>query len=943
MTIIADEYFNRLLDSTWGDAREFSFGVPIDGTVDPTGAYPKRDYFFGSSISQAARGVKVNNLSYVGSHFDINLELTPQQPSEFPFAQVNETLSGHSFELDDTPGAERILIKHRTGSGIELKPDGSIIISSGDRKIEVVKGDSKVIVNGSGDMIYDGDLNMRVSGDYNLRVGGNFDVVVGANLEEDIVGSRKSFVGQTRSDITKGPKDTRTYGPSVDLRLSSHHDITKGTLDQIIGGSLNTHVANRIDFSADKMHTAINKYSVASNDLKLSGINGFIGGTNINHYGRVYTGPDSDGARGGGVTYYGSLVGRAFEAWTSKYSLYADESYEAHVSNYATIAEWADESRTTKHQQYAENLVGSLGAAQYPTNVDGATPKDGSKNLNKDPAFYYGVGHNVVGEDSSGIVWNVQAPDSDGQRQVPPGYVDSSGREDFPEGATTQWLILERTRNGIKKVAVDPTAGLTDKIGLIKYYDFFTHEPTLPEVRSKLRSFTTNYSSLSYEQKQCARALLDKGRLSKRWRTTPPAEVVSEVARADIINRIGKTTLGNPNETKSKSFKFDITQIPAEYNLIFDPKYSVLGRGLQLDTYKSGDHLSKTITLGNFLGTVGNATSLDRIPLREDRTRIIRHLQLHAQIMEKVNNSAEFEGYNFIVIEGVYVPSSLTESNIIRFGPSTPTTNWANWNKHKQTGRTVVYKLIGKDGLVAWDKTFELAVWLRENVVYDEIALDYDTYNYDGVPTVQIVVNVPDTFNSYGSAMLTVEPKYRLSTWWNQKRTHNGKLCKWEDPYARASDLIDPIEAPRFDLSNDDVTVTIGDLPGNRPSFTSVLGDGSWSGKSLGKSNIEWDDDTKSMVTLTFASAVSVNIDAKISSESGFDRGKIYVNGTLVDDIMNNGNFSGIGTVKYDGTNIAFQEFDEDYDDVTELKFEYIKDGSVSLGDDELKVNVTWS
>ena len=42
----------------------------------------------------------------------------------YPFNKVTETESGHIVEFDDTPGAERIHIYHRSGSFFEFHPNG---------------------------------------------------------------------------------------------------------------------------------------------------------------------------------------------------------------------------------------------------------------------------------------------------------------------------------------------------------------------------------------------------------------------------------------------------------------------------------------------------------------------------------------------------------------------------------------------------------------------------------------------------------------------------------------------------------------------------------------------------------------------------------------------------------------------------------------------------
>ena len=153
-------------------------GVPQDGSIDAAGEYPKRDYFFGTSINKAAIGSKINNIALGGSEYGIDLQLPDQPPSQYPLNQVQETESGHVIEIDDTPGGERILIRHRTGAGMELRADGSVLISSKKQKVEMITGDETVIVEGEGNLIYRGDVTLRVSGDFNVDVGGNYNLKI---------------------------------------------------------------------------------------------------------------------------------------------------------------------------------------------------------------------------------------------------------------------------------------------------------------------------------------------------------------------------------------------------------------------------------------------------------------------------------------------------------------------------------------------------------------------------------------------------------------------------------------------------------------------------------------------------------------------------------------------------------------------------------------------
>ena len=147
-------------------------GKEKDGFEDPTGSYLHNSFYNKSSTSHAARGIKRNDVYIGGGHPKVNLELNEPSPSEYPYNKVTETLSGHSIEYDDTPASERILIKHRLGSGIELRNDGTVIISSKKNTIRLSQGDEKVIIEGNGDIVYNGNLNLTVSGDMNLDVGG---------------------------------------------------------------------------------------------------------------------------------------------------------------------------------------------------------------------------------------------------------------------------------------------------------------------------------------------------------------------------------------------------------------------------------------------------------------------------------------------------------------------------------------------------------------------------------------------------------------------------------------------------------------------------------------------------------------------------------------------------------------------------------------------------
>ena len=157
--------------------------------ADLKGKFPRKEYINVASTNLSARGRKENELTIGGSSADFNLDLVDMPPSEYPLNQVRETITGHVTEVDDTPGRERMLFKHRSGAGIDMRPDGTIIINAKYNTIEITGNDQKILVKGDGDMHYQGNLKLSVDGDMDVNVGGNYNLKV--------KGARRDNVGES--------------------------------------------------------------------------------------------------------------------------------------------------------------------------------------------------------------------------------------------------------------------------------------------------------------------------------------------------------------------------------------------------------------------------------------------------------------------------------------------------------------------------------------------------------------------------------------------------------------------------------------------------------------------------------------------------------------------------------------------------------------------------
>lgn len=375
MTTKKDNYQERV--DKLGDAQEQSLGVPLEGFQDPTGEYPKRDYHFDASINKSARGTKVNELYIGGGDFGVNLDLQPQRASEYPFNDVNETQSGHVVEYDDTPGGERILIKHRKGAGVEMRADGSVVISALNNKVEVTGGDQTVIVEGHGNMVYNGNLNLKVSGDFNVDVGGNYNLNVNGNHFEKTQLNHRTETSGNYEYTTKGNRSLRTVGFSNDVILGSAHQTVGVDKETIVEGNIDVSSGDTIFTTAEEKYavTSLTTNITGSNQLSIFGNKGMIGGKEMNFSGSVYMGNNGPAPFTSNASFYGSFHGQATEAmfsrtaWTAQKSKYAEQADLTHSQSYGealTSGSKHNEKGGAPEITWNQEVLSPIGAPPVP-------------------------------------------------------------------------------------------------------------------------------------------------------------------------------------------------------------------------------------------------------------------------------------------------------------------------------------------------------------------------------------------------------------------------------------------------------------------------------------------------------------------------------------------------------------------------------------------------
>ena len=179
--------------------------------------------------------------------------------SQYPYNHVKETESGHVFEVDDTPGAERIHEFHTAGTFREVQPDGT--------KVEKIVGDDYVIDLKNRLMYVNGDFDMMVEGDYNLNVKGNkyehisghsYNTVKGNRLNKiqghELVDTQSSYLlmtaGNFNCQVGQSDKDSKKIA-NYRLRVLGEHNTTVQGKQKVM---------NRQDYK----HTVSGDFTVAT-------------------------------------------------------------------------------------------------------------------------------------------------------------------------------------------------------------------------------------------------------------------------------------------------------------------------------------------------------------------------------------------------------------------------------------------------------------------------------------------------------------------------------------------------------------------------------------------------------------------------------------------------------------------------------------------------------
>lgn len=142
-------------------------------------------------IANTVIGIKNRTLYTEQGPDGANVWSEPASPynTKYPYNQVISTESGHYFELDDTPGYERVHLYHRSGTFVETHPNGSQVEKIVKDKYTIIMKDDKVSILGSCSLTVQGSSTVYIVGDSNVTVDGDYNITVGGNMNINVAGT----------------------------------------------------------------------------------------------------------------------------------------------------------------------------------------------------------------------------------------------------------------------------------------------------------------------------------------------------------------------------------------------------------------------------------------------------------------------------------------------------------------------------------------------------------------------------------------------------------------------------------------------------------------------------------------------------------------------------------------------------------------------------------
>lgn len=190
----------------------------------------------------------------------------------YPYNKAHRSESGHLKEIDDTPGHERLLDQHASGTYQEMH-------ANGDHVIKVV-GSNYTAVAGSDKISIEGDAHVYVKGTCRLHIGGAITIVADGGLNFVSKGDFRVKAKSINLESVTGDINIKSgKNTLIDTKNDMHITSKTNHIDSSSYTSMEVGSSMSVDAKAISMSSAGPITAVASSDMSLGGSHTYIHGS----------------------------------------------------------------------------------------------------------------------------------------------------------------------------------------------------------------------------------------------------------------------------------------------------------------------------------------------------------------------------------------------------------------------------------------------------------------------------------------------------------------------------------------------------------------------------------------------------------------------------------------------------------------------------------------
>ena len=212
-----------------------------------------------------------------------NLSCNSERGSQYGQVSVTQTEGGHVIELNDTLGSERILIKHVNGSGVEIRADGSILISSKNIVFDV-EGDLNFVATGNLNFNSRGNVTFDTGGQLVTKNTGYQNIVEGSAVES-ISGRKDVSIRGNSNTLVRGTTTATHVGAQTITNLGGMQQSVRGDLTLRVDGNGGIYSSGNLGLTAQtRAFMSSPSVAINSNNMQIIGATGTIGGGDIVMY-----------------------------------------------------------------------------------------------------------------------------------------------------------------------------------------------------------------------------------------------------------------------------------------------------------------------------------------------------------------------------------------------------------------------------------------------------------------------------------------------------------------------------------------------------------------------------------------------------------------------------------------------------------------------------------